>query len=326
MHTLVFSYRFSMTAQFFRNAVMLFFVVATVIAPSASVAGVALGGLMNHVSVNVGAPVSGQFPLVAAFDDDPGNGIEMVWGEANLASPYDLLSDHAYNAQYGWLRQGIWSPGAGQGAFIELVDQSEGLRAYEGGYSVDVTGGGLSDDLNGTHTFSPIFGTEGSSSWWRWDGRMAHNWYVSDQAGPHFATYDVFVADVLPDGSPGALSNLLLPTQITFTWVDSLTPLALPGDYDRNNFVSQSDLDLVLLNWGSSVLPSGWLAVEQFDGVLISQNELDAVLLNWGSGEQPVFAAAVPEPGVLACMLFSLGLFGSRRSKGHTTRTKGCIS
>ncbi|MEM7625003.1 MAG: hypothetical protein AAF333_05190 [Planctomycetota bacterium] len=74
---------------------------------------------------------------------------------------------------------------------------------------------------------------------------------------------------------------------------------SLDGDYDGDGFVSQADLNLVLLNWGESTLPDGWAAADQFDGGLIGQNELNGVLLNWGSGEAPSFAA-VPEPGGLA--------------------------
>lgn len=83
------------------------------------------------------------------------------------------------------------------------------------------------------------------------------------------------------------------------------------GDYNGDGFVSQADLDLVLLNWGDNAVPESWLAVDQFDagadgsGGLVSQNELDRVLLNWGNGTAGR-AAAVPEPGagllvVLAC-------------------------
>lgn len=52
----------------------------------------------------------------------------------------------------------------------------------------------------------------------------------------------------------------------------------LQGDYNADGFVSQADLDLVLLNWGGAVLPTGFSIFNieggQFDG-LISQNELD---------------------------------------------------
>ena len=81
----------------------------------------------------------------------------------------------------------------------------------------------------------------------------------------------------------------------------------LLGDYNGDGFVSQADLDLVLLNWGDSTVPAGWVAVDQFDGVQVSQNELDGVLLNWGNGTPPAPAiGAVPEPGG-ALLLAGLG-------------------
>lgn len=90
----------------------------------------------------------------------------------------------------------------------------------------------------------------------------------------------------------------------------------LAGDYDRSGFVSQSDLDLVLLNWGrDSVLegvPGGW--TNDLPRGLISQNELDRVLLNWGDGVAPALSA-VPEPTSVAAMLMMIGLLPRRRSR-----------
>ena len=90
---------------------------------------------------------------------------------------------------------------------------------------------------------------------------------------------------------------------------------SLLGDYDGDGFVSQADLDLVLLNWGDTSLPLGWMAEDQFDGVAISQNELDGVLLNWGDGTPPLLSA-IPEPAtvtlILTCSVF--GLSGRRAS------------
>ncbi|MEM7626648.1 MAG: PEP-CTERM sorting domain-containing protein [Planctomycetota bacterium] len=90
-------------------------------------------------------------------------------------------------------------------------------------------------------------------------------------------------------------------------------PSDLPGDYDGDGFVSQADLNLVLLNWGDTTLPAGWLAADQFDGVAISQNELDGVLLNWGEGTPPSLTP-IPEPTALS--LIFIGVFGlsGRRS------------
>ncbi|MEM7627547.1 MAG: hypothetical protein AAF333_18275 [Planctomycetota bacterium] len=106
-----------------------------------------------------------------------------------------------------------------------------------------------------------------------------------------------------------------------FTLGELLAIDTLTGDYNGDGFVSQADLNLVLLNWGQNVLPPGFdqTAIDgggPFDG-LISQNELNGVLLNWGNGNPP--SVAVPEPGASALML---GLAGAlvrrvRRDEAH---------
>ena len=70
-------------------------------------------------------------------------------------------------------------------------------------------------------------------------------------------------------------------------------PDFIPGDYNGDQLVSQADLDLVLLNWGGSDLPVGWVATDQFTDGVISQNELDGVLLNWGNTPPASVAAAL---------------------------------
>ena len=99
---------------------------------------------------------------------------------------------------------------------------------------------------------------------------------------------------------------------------DALGLITLTGDYNGDGFVSQGDLDLVLLNWGDTVVPAGFdedaiPGGGPFDG-LMSQNELDGVLLNWGNGTPPS-ANSIPEPttaGLLAMLSVVLG--SSRRS------------
>ncbi|MEM7626895.1 MAG: glycoside hydrolase family 16 protein [Planctomycetota bacterium] len=129
---------------------------------------------------------------------------------------------------------------------------------------------------------------------------------------------------VAPEGAVEARVVLVLGQRNNAAgavWIDGVTLAvvepSLVGDYDGDGFVSQADLNLVLLNWGESVLPAEWTATDQFDGEQISQNELNAVLLNWGSGTAPVLnAAAIPEPtSAVGIGLLSAGLFGVRRRR-----------
>lgn len=122
---------------------------------------------------------------------------------------------------------------------------------------------------------------------------------------------DAFVLDT---GSGEVLENYLPSLTLEFS-----SP-ALEGDYNGDGFVSQGDLDLVLLNWGDVVLPQGFVAGNipggsPFDE-LISQNELDGVLLNWGEGTAPSLTV-VPEPsGLIIGLMASAGLV-SRRGGRH---------
>ena len=92
--------------------------------------------------------------------------------------------------------------------------------------------------------------------------------------------------------------------------------VALEGDYNGDGVVSQADLDLVLLNWGTDVAVSGpiegWLHGLP-DGV-VSQAQLDAVLLNWGNANSGV--VAVPEPAYCTVCLLAV-LAGRCRYSGR---------
>lgn len=303
---------------------------------------------MNHVNVGITAPVNGVYPLVITIDDDPGEGLEMVLGEAPLDEPYDVLEGRAYNAQYGWLRQGRWGPGAGEGVFIELLEVTAGLSVYEGAYGTDA-GGGVSDDLNGEHTLAPIFGTEGSVSVWQWDGRMTHHWFVSGAPGVYEARFSVFVAEDL-GGVPGALSGRFLPGEVTLTWVDTVSEasysaedidaisLALRAggdtagmDYDGSGEVDWSDRSY-LIETLIGTLPADTnldLAVDLLDLSALASS-FNQAGTTWAEGDAngdgvtdlldlSILAthfnteAAVPVPGTAVVMLCA-GLAWCRRS------------
>ena len=128
------------------------------------------------------------------------------------------------------------------------------------------------------------------------------------------------------DGRPSGFSD---NGQITFradgsgsaNGVYVLTTVGfLEGDYNNDGFVSQGDLDLVLLNWGDTVLPGGFdisnLGDGSFDG-LIGQNELDGVLLNWGDGVPPS-VTAIPEPASAGLLGLTVWAVAGRRVRGRT--------
>ncbi|MEM7627396.1 MAG: family 16 glycosylhydrolase [Planctomycetota bacterium] len=90
---------------------------------------------------------------------------------------------------------------------------------------------------------------------------------------------------------------------------------ALIGDFSGDGFVGQADPDLVLANFGSTVLPEGFdptnTTVGSFDG-LIGQNELDDVLANFGNSSGPA-VNAIPEPTTAALVLLGGGALLARR-------------
>ncbi|MEM7624784.1 MAG: PEP-CTERM sorting domain-containing protein [Planctomycetota bacterium] len=107
----------------------------------------------------------------------------------------------------------------------------------------------------------------------------------------------------LGDGTP-VVGNLIADAVITVGEVSA----PITGDFSDDGFVGQADLNLILLNFGSNVVPPGYNPAAQasggpFDG-LVGQNELNDVLLNFGNSGAAV--TTIPEPTSLAL----LGLSG----------------
>jgi len=105
---------------------------------------------------------------------------------------------------------------------------------------------------------------------------------------------------------------------ITFdqtTGLIGLTLRELPGDLNDDGFVSQPDLDLVLLNWGDTVTPGDASLGDGSGDGLVAQADLDLVLLNWGLGTPPSSIAAIPEPATAGLMVLG-GFALLRRRRG----------
>jgi hypothetical protein len=109
-------------------------------------------------------------------------------------------------------------------------------------------------------------------------------------------------------------------------WYADLRPNVsdLVGDYNGNGTVEQSDLDLVLLNWGAgtAAVPDAW--ANDLPTGPIDQTELDRVLLNWGNTSASLGDAsaspAVPEPRSVVLLLVSFSAYLALRSRSGGRR------
>ncbi|MEM9753360.1 MAG: hypothetical protein AAF916_08235 [Planctomycetota bacterium] len=110
--------------------------------------------------------------------------------------------------------------------------------------------------------------------------------------------------------------NVFMPRESMMTLVLSTLVATLAGDFNGNGQVEQSDLNLVLNNWGQTGTPNGWV-VDAPTGV-VDQGELNAVLNNWGSSSSPDLSGldSIPEPAALGLLAMACVLV-KRRSATH---------
>jgi len=95
---------------------------------------------------------------------------------------------------------------------------------------------------------------------------------------PDYPDGQVLVS-VVPDTFDSGLGSIATTGQ-TLT-LNVASAAALPGDVDGDGFVGQSDLDIVLDNWGQSV-PPAQQGADLDDSGFIGQGDLDIVLDHWG--------------------------------------------
>ncbi len=167
--------------------------------------------------------------------------------------------------------------------------------------------------LNPSLTTEPANGTE--------NAYMAYEGKFGDDIGGNFHVYTDRFDFKIDAISLSARADGTLYDEIRMgATFNDVTPIAggtgpIAGDYDNDGFVGQSDLDLVLLNWGdtSPPAPAGW--VNQVPAGLIGQGALDGVLLNWGNSASSQLVG-VPEPTSLALALLGLcGIAASQRKR-----------
>jgi hypothetical protein len=171
------------------------------------------------------------------------------------AQPYAVLNGSAYSRVLGWYDQGTTGAN-GDNFYDTYAAQLNGNYVW-----IEKTGGSpelmtyfINEDVTGDPgtPYTPIFGTDGSSSQWRWDGKMDHNAYAV--ALKYFtttnqlftATYHLYVGDAAGNPVPGygdttttwrwqGPAIAVVPTpgiaraaaQILISWTPTVTNLAL---------------------------------------------------------------------------------------------------
>ena len=164
-------------------------------------------------------------------------------GTYDPAQPWSVLNDTAYSRRLGWddvnkrntdgtaiLDKIHAAYGAGANLWIEAIAQDPALKCYLaiGKYGINADNSLTLDPS--ISAYSGIFGTDGGSTTWKWDGLMDHNTYAVSSSqitspGQLFsATYKVYVGDSAGNEilNPGGSSA---STVETWTWQG---PTAVP--------------------------------------------------------------------------------------------------
>ena len=166
-----------------------------------------------HVDTTVGRPL--LRPLDDPFDFDP----EQPWG---------VLTERAYNFQYGWNPGGFISLPPAAWIWIEQIEASPELEVYQ--------------RPPAQPSYQRIFRSDGSI--WKWPGSMTHNVYAvaQPQRAAFDATYRVYMGDettgeelVGSDGLP-----LYGGDMVTFRFDTELI-----GDFDVSGFLDSADIDIL---------------------------------------------------------------------------------
>lgn len=178
-------------------------------------------------ATKLGAGVSPVFTLAPLGTYDP-------------TQPWGVLNGTMFSRRLGWddvnknktdgtaiLDEIHAAYGAAASLWIQSISQDPALRCYLaiGRYGVNADNTTTVDPA--INAYSGIFGTDGSSTRWLWDGRMDHNTYAvglsdfSDPAQLFSATYKVYVGDA-------AGNEILNPDLSSASTIETWTWQAVP--------------------------------------------------------------------------------------------------
>lgn len=199
-----------------------------------------MGGEMKHILVHLhGQMLEGHVDTLVATP------ILRDYGEEYMGAA-SVLNGTMYNAQYGWMAEGFWTPPQGSFLWIERTSATPGLLAYRGGTMMN------------PGSYDPIFGTGGSSPRIMWDGTMLHNWYAATAEGRYSATYRIYFGDADGTETPGYEAG-----EVELTWT---TPDPCPADFNGDGFVDFFDYGDYVGCFESGACPPGITADVNADG------------------------------------------------------------
>lgn len=185
------------------------------------------------------------------------------------AQPYAVLNGTAYSRVLGWYDQGTTGTN-GDDFYDTYAAQLNGNYVWivKTGGSPELQTYFVNEDVTGDPgtPYTPIFGTDGSSTQWRWDGKMDHNAYavaLEHLTAPNqlfTATYQLYVGD--DAGNPVAGYG---DTTTTWRWQGpTVAVVPAPGIARTNGQIviswtpTVTNLTLVAAN---SLTTTNWTAV-----------------------------------------------------------------
>ena len=164
----------------------------------------------NQLAVETTSDIIPLIPALGTYNSTNGT-YNLAAVTFDPSKPYAVLNGAAYSRVLGWYDQGTTGANGdnfydtystqlkGNFVWIEKTSGSPELHTYF--INEDVTGDA------GT-PFTPIFGTSGSSTKWRWDGFMDHNAYavplkfITSNRQLFTANYRIYIGDA--NGNPVA--------------------------------------------------------------------------------------------------------------------------
>lgn len=126
--------------------------------------------------------------LLAHVDEPPATPVTMMSAfGVDYAASFDVLEDHYFNSQHGWLQESPIIPPAGSDLWIKRTSAT-----MPAGATFQVFEGGMGMDMN-TWTMAEIHTELGAP--WKWDRVMQHDLYVADLPGEYSMTFEVYLGD-----------------------------------------------------------------------------------------------------------------------------------